>query len=300
MCEEQGSENTLSWALPPYHDFRDVAPLADALGVVGVGGAVFPLGGGGGEGFGIGVIGAGVEGEEGPVAGAAVHLDFQGFLAVFGPEDIDFAAVQAEGDFRGEGGGIDVGGVGADDAEGGTDSIGVGGGGFHLADEFAEAGEDAGGDGGRWGRDFAGGHGLGDGEVGPRKEVSLVADPLAASVLHGAGVVEDVAEVSGIRRLRGHGGGGEAEGGGVGGDGVAKALELGGFPFVVFGEIVGFGHNCWSSGSCGMIWGGEWGLERHRWGFQARAWMGEVCRWKIRVCRWESQACARSGKACRW
>ena len=44
---------------------RDVAPLADALGVVGVGGAVAPLGGGGGEGFVVGVVGAGVDGEEG-------------------------------------------------------------------------------------------------------------------------------------------------------------------------------------------------------------------------------------------
>lgn len=77
-----------------YSDLRDVAPLADALGVFGVGGAVFPLGGGGGEGFGVDVVGAGIEGEEGP--GAAVHLDFEGFLAVFGPEDFHFAAVEAE------------------------------------------------------------------------------------------------------------------------------------------------------------------------------------------------------------
>ena len=45
---------------------------------------------------------------------------------------------------------------------------------------------------------------------------------------------------------------GEAEGGGVGGDGVTKALELGGFAFIVFGEIIRFGHNCWTSVSCGM------------------------------------------------
>ena len=46
----------------PHGDLRDVAPLADALGVVGVDGAVFPLGGGGGEGFSVGVVGAGIDG----------------------------------------------------------------------------------------------------------------------------------------------------------------------------------------------------------------------------------------------
>ena len=103
-------------ASSPHRDLRDVAPLADALGVFGVGGAVTPLGGGGGEGLGVRVVGAGVDGEEGPDAGAAVHLDFEGFLAVLGREDFDFAAAEAEGDFRDEVGGIDVGGIRADDA----------------------------------------------------------------------------------------------------------------------------------------------------------------------------------------
>lgn len=47
---------------PPHGNLSDVAPLADALGVLGVGGAVAPLGGGGGEGFGVDVVGAGVDG----------------------------------------------------------------------------------------------------------------------------------------------------------------------------------------------------------------------------------------------
>lgn len=54
-----------------YGDLRDVAPLADALGVVGVDGTVFPLGGGGGHGGGIDAVGAGIEGDEGPLPGAA-------------------------------------------------------------------------------------------------------------------------------------------------------------------------------------------------------------------------------------
>lgn len=48
--------------LSPHGDLRDITPLADALGVVGVDGAVAPFGGGGGEGFGVDVVGAGVDG----------------------------------------------------------------------------------------------------------------------------------------------------------------------------------------------------------------------------------------------
>ena len=80
----------------PHGDLRDVAPLADALGVVGVDGAVFPFGGIGGEGFGIDVVGAGVDGGQGEGAGTAVQLDFEGFVAVLGPEDFDLAAVDAQ------------------------------------------------------------------------------------------------------------------------------------------------------------------------------------------------------------
>ena len=80
----------------PHGDFRGVAPLADSLGVLGVDGAVFPLGGGGGEGGGVDVVGAGVDGEELPGAGAGVFLDLDGFHAVFVPDDFDLSAGGAE------------------------------------------------------------------------------------------------------------------------------------------------------------------------------------------------------------
>lgn len=79
---------------------------------------VFRYGIGAVEGFGIGVVGAGIDGEEGPDPGAAVRLDFEGVVTVLGPEDFDLAAAGAEGDFRGEGGGIRIDGIRADDAEG--------------------------------------------------------------------------------------------------------------------------------------------------------------------------------------
>jgi hypothetical protein len=86
-------ETTLS----THHDLRDVAPLAGALGVVGVDGAVFPLGGGGGHAGGVDVVGAGIDGEEGPLAGAAFFLDLDAFLAAFVPEDFDLAAAGVGG-----------------------------------------------------------------------------------------------------------------------------------------------------------------------------------------------------------
>lgn len=49
--------------LSPHAHLRDTAPLAGAPRVVGVDGAVFPVGSGGGEGVGIGVVGAGIDGE---------------------------------------------------------------------------------------------------------------------------------------------------------------------------------------------------------------------------------------------
>lgn len=69
-----------------YADLRDIAPLSHALGVIGVDGAVFRHGGRGGEGGGVGVVGAGVHGEELP-AGAGVLPDLDGFHAVLDPGD---------------------------------------------------------------------------------------------------------------------------------------------------------------------------------------------------------------------
>lgn len=75
----------------PHADLCDIAPLGEALGVLGVDDAVFPHGGRGGEGGGVGVVGAGVHGEELP-AGAGVLLDLDGFHAVLDPGDPDLAA----------------------------------------------------------------------------------------------------------------------------------------------------------------------------------------------------------------
>ena len=118
---------------PPHRDLRDIAPLSDALGVVGVDGAVFPLGGGRGEGGGVDVVWAGIEGEEGPLAVAAVFLDLDAFLGSSIPEDFYFAAVGAEGDFWGEGGGIGIDGIRADDAESGAHGSGAVSGGLGLS-----------------------------------------------------------------------------------------------------------------------------------------------------------------------
>lgn len=132
--------------------------MAGALGVVGVDGAVAPFGGGGGRGGGADAVGAGIEGEEGPLAGAAVFLDLDAFLAAFVPGDFDLAAAGAQRNFQGEGGGIFVGGIRADDAEGFAGGFEVVRAGLETADELAEAGEDAGGDRGCVGNWIAGAH----------------------------------------------------------------------------------------------------------------------------------------------
>jgi len=88
------------------------APLADLLVVHAVDGAVFPFGGGGGEGGAVGVAGGGVEGEDLPAL-ATVHLDFAlvevGAVAL--PAPVEFHVVADDAGFQH---GLEGGEVGGD------------------------------------------------------------------------------------------------------------------------------------------------------------------------------------------
>ena len=136
---------------PLHGDGGGVAPLAEGLVALEIDGAVFPDGGGaGGGGEGVLIVRLGVDGQEKPLAGAAVHLDAQAGEGKFLPLNLDMAAGHEQG-LDGGLGGLGVGGglFGTDDAEVLGDGIGVAGAGLEIADEGGEALEGPGQDVGR-------------------------------------------------------------------------------------------------------------------------------------------------------
>lgn len=89
------------WLRPRNGDLRGVAPHSHDLVGEEIDGAVLAEGGdaGGGAGMGVGVVGAGVDGEEFP-AGAAVALDAEAVVVALLPADLDHVAGdEAELDF---------------------------------------------------------------------------------------------------------------------------------------------------------------------------------------------------------
>ena len=154
--------------------------MAEGLVALEVDGAVFPDGcGAGGGGEGIDVVRFGVDGEEGPLAVAAVHLDPHAGEAEFLPLNLD-AATGGEHGLDGGLGGLGVGGglFGPDDAEVLADGSAITGAGLEVADEGGEAFEGA-------GQHIGRGHGRGGQGEGGRGDEGV------------AGAVLDEADVGG-------------------------------------------------------------------------------------------------------
>ena len=180
---------------PLHGDGGGVGPLAEGLVALEVDGAVFPDGGGaGGGGEGIDVVRLGVDGEEGPLAGAAVHFDAHAGEAELFPLNLDVAAGDEDG-LDGGLGGLGVGGglFGPDDAEVLADGGTVAGAGLEVADEVGEAFEGA-------GEDVGGGHGRGGQGEGGRGDEGAAGAVLDEADVGGDGMGEGLRGI--LKHLR--------------------------------------------------------------------------------------------------